>query len=295
MERFHGRKKLEIIPSILSCIGINLVGIFVIYAIDSYVMLNLTKLVLLICDIFFLYNIGVWLTVQYFISKEEIRITALGGLKKVVIPMKDVLSYTTEEGKIKGIGLSGLFSNKFAVGRIAVKGLGTTRMFVTNSSKVIYIETKDLNYGISPVNPKAFEDKLKALNIPDDVWEKTYNTTPKLYKDLKFMLPIAVCTVSILWITFGPILLYILNMLPDVVPLSLDSLGVAAELGTDKQFAFSQMTYGLLNMAVFFCLYYAAQFCAKYDKKSAYNYIYAAALVALTFLYLQFVLITYRV
>lgn len=295
MEKFHGRKRLEIIPSIISCICINLIGIFVIYLIDSYTMLNLTKLVLVICNIFFVYHIGVWITVQYFISDEEIRITALGGFKKVVIPVKDILSYTTEEGKIKGIGLSGLFSNKFAIGRIAVKGLGTTRMFVTNSSRIIYIETKDLNYGISPLNPKAFEDRLKGLNIPKDVWEKTYTRNPKLYKERKFMLPIVVSAISILWITFGPIMLYILDKLPDVIPLSLDSLGVAAELGTDKQFAFSQMTYGLLNMAVFFCLYYAAQFCAKYDKKSAYNYIYAATAVALTFLYLQLVLITYRV
>lgn len=294
MERFHGRKKLEIIPSILSCIGINLLGILIIYLIDSYLLLNLAKLILLIVNIFYIYHIGVWLTVQYFISDEEIRIVALGGLKKVIIPIKDVLSYTTEEGKIKGIGLSGLFSNGFAIGRIAVKALGTTRMFVTNSSKIIYIETKDLNYGISPINPKAFEEKLKALNIPDDVWEKSYTKTPKLYKDWKFMVPIAISTVSIFWITFGPIMLYVLNKLPDVIPMSLDAMGVASEMGTDKQFAFSQMTYGVLNMAVFFCLYYAAQFCAKYDRKSAYNYIYAGTVVALTFVYLQVVLITYK-
>lgn len=295
MEKFHGRKRLEIIPSILACIGINLIGILVIYFTDSYLMLNLTKLILVICNVFYIYHIGVWLTVQYFISEEEIKIVALGGFKKVVIPVKDILSYTTEDGKIKGIGLSGIFSNKFAIGRIAVKGLGTTRMFVTNCSRVIYIETKALNYGISPINPKAFEEKLKALSIPDDVWEKNYSTTPKLYKDWKFMAPIAVGTVSILLMTFGPIILYIFNMLPDVMPLSLDSMGIAAEMGTDKQFAFSQMTYGILNMAVFFCLYYAAQFCAKYDKKSAYNYIYAATAIAVTFLYIQLILITYRV
>lgn len=295
MEKFHGRKRLEIIPSILSCIGINLIGILIIYFIDSYLMLNLTKLVLIICNIFYIYHIGVWLTVQYLISDKEIKIVALGGLKKVIIPIENISSYTTEEGKIKGIGLSGLFSNKFAIGRIAVKGLGTTRMFVTNSSKVIYIETKALNYGISPINPKAFEEKLKALNIPDDIWERTYNVAPRLYRDWKFMVPIAISTASILWITFGPIILYILNLLPNVIPLSLDSMGVVTEMGTDKQFAFSQMTYGILNMAVFFCLYYAAQFCAKYDKKSAYNYIYAATAVAVTFLYLQLILITYRV
>lgn len=294
MGTFHGKKKLEIIPSILSIIGINIVGILVICLMDSYLMLNLAKLVLVICNGFYLYYIGVWLTVKYDISEKEIKIRALGGLKNIVIPIQDVLSYTTEDGKIKGIGLSGLFSNRFAIGRIAVKGLGTTRMFVTNSSRIIYIETKDLNYGISPINPKAFEKALDELNIPDDIWEKTYNKPHKLYKEWKFRALIAISTICILGITFLPMILYILNLLPDVLPIALDANMVVIEVGTDKQFAFSQMIYGVLNMAVFFCMYYAAQFCAKYDKKSAYNYIYLAMIIAMVFLYLQFRLITFK-
>ena len=216
-------------------------------------------------------------------------------MKKVIIPINSILSYTVEEGKIKGIGLSGLFSNRFAVGRIAVKGLGTTRMFVTSSSRVIYIETEELNYGISPSNSQVFEESLKQLNVKQGVWEKVYNKHTKFYKEKRFMIPIIISTISILCITFGPILLYITNKLPDVMPLTLSRNMTALELGTDKQFAFSQMTYGVLNMAVFFCMYYAAQFCAKYDKKSAYNYIYAAMMVALVFLYLQIRLMTIKI
>lgn len=294
MVKFHGRRGLEIIPSILSIIAINIVGILVIFLMNSYVMLNLAKLVLSICNIFYLYYIGVWVTVQYSISDQEIRIWALGGLKKVVIPIKDVLSYTTEDGKIKGIGLSGIFSNRFAVGRIAVKGLGTTRMFVTNSSRVIYIETKGLNYGISPVNPEDFERILDKLNIPDNAWEKVYNKAPILYKDKRFMIPIAISTICILCITFAPMVLYIFNKLPDVVPIMLDAQGAVVEIGTDKQFAFSQMTYGVLSMAVFFCMYYAAQFCAKYDEKSAYNYIYVSVIVSIVLLALQIQLIMFK-
>jgi len=85
--------------------------------------------------------------------------------------------------------------------------------------------------------------------------------------------------------------LYILNELPDVMPLVLNVSREVVEVGTDKQFAFSQMTYGLLNMAVMFCMYYAAHFCAKYDKKAAHRYIYISFLVALIFLYLQMQLI----
>ena len=295
MVKFHGKRRWEIVPAVFSIITINLIGILLIYLMDSYMMLNLSKLVLIICNIFYIYNIGLWFTVNYSISDTEIKISAWGGLKKVIIPINSILSYTVEEGKIKGIGLSGLFSNRFAVGRIAVKGLGTTRMFVTSSSRVIYIETEELNYGISPSNSQVFEESLKQLNVKQGVWEKVYNKHTKFYKEKRFMIPIIISTISILCITFGPILLYITNKLPDVMPLTLSRNMTALELGTDKQFAFSQMTYGVLNMAVFFCMYYAAQFCAKYDKKSAYNYIYAAMMVALVFLYLQIRLMTIKI
>lgn len=295
MVKFHGKRRWEIVPAVFSIITINLIGILLIYLMDSYVMLNLSKLVLIICNIFYIYNIGLWFTVNYSISDTEIKISAWGGLKKVIIPINNILSYTVEEGKIKGIGLSGLFSNRFAVGRIAVKGLGTTRMFVTSSSRVIYIETEELNYGISPANSQVFEESLNKLNVKQGAWEKVYNKHTKFYKEKKFMIPIIISTISILCITFGPILLYISNKLPDVMPLTLSRNMTAVELGTDKQFAFSQMTYGVLNMAVFFCMYYAAQFCAKYDKKSAYNYIYAAMMVALVFLYIQIRLMTIKI
>lgn len=294
MDTFYGKKKLEILPSILAIIGINIVEILVICLMNSYLMLNLAKLLLVISNGYYLYYIGVWFTVKYVITQDEIKILALGGIKKVIIPIDNVISYTTEEGKIKGIGLSGLFSNRFAIGRIAVKSLGTTRMFVTNSTRIIYIETKDLNYGISPLNPAAFEKALDELNIPSEIWQKQYDKPHKLYKEKKFLIPIAISTVCILCITFLPMILYIFDMLPDVLPIALTAKMTVIEVGTDKQFAFSQMTYGVLNMAVFFCMYYAAQFCAKYDRKSAYNYIYLAMFIAMVFLYLQIRLITFK-
>ncbi|MEG1257024.1 PH domain-containing protein [Clostridium sp.] len=295
MNSFNGNKKLEIIPTILTIITLNIVGFIIIYLLDSYLMLNLIKVILVICNIFYIYHILVWFTVKYHISENEIRICCLGGMKEIVLNIEDIESYTAEEGKIKGIGLSGISSNKFAIGRIAVKNLGTTRMFVTNSSKVIYLKTKnidDVNYAISPKEYKAFEIALKAANVFERPWTKDYNKSPKLYKEKKFMIPLFITSLIILIITFAPLIFYILNKLPDIIPLVLNASGTVIEVGTDKQFAFSQMIYGLLNMAVLFCMYYAAHFCAKYDKKAAYRYIYISLFVAITFLYLQIRLIT---
>ena len=105
------------------------------------------------------------------------------------------------------------------------------------------------------------------------------------------MHPLILTSTIILFTTFFPMVLYILNKLPDVMPLVINVSKEAGEVGTDKQFAFAQMLYGLLNMAVMFCMYYAAHFCAKYDKKSAYRYMYISLLVAIVFLYLQMRLI----
>ncbi|HAK42333.1 MAG TPA: hypothetical protein DCM59_05985 [Clostridium sp.] len=287
MNSFNGNKKLEIIPTILTFVGLNVVGVWAIYLLDSYLMLSLIKVVLIICNIFYLYHIGLWLTVKYEITNNEVIINTLGGLKKIILPLSDIECYTTGKGKIKGISLSGICSNRFAIGRIVVKNLGTTRMFVTGGSSIIYLKTKDINYGLSPKSFEGFKSALNTVGIEEKTWIKEYNKVNKLHKDKKFIIPLLATSIIILFTTFNPMLLYILNKLPDVMPLMLNVSRVPIELGTDKQFAFSQMTYGLLNMAVMFCMYYAAHFCAKYDKKAAYRYIYISLMVALIFLYLQ--------
>lgn len=292
MNSFNSNKKLEIIPTILTFVGLNVVGIWAIHLLDSYLMLSLIKVILIICNIFYLYHIGMWLTVKYEVTNNSVIINGLGGLKKIVVPLSDIECYTVEKGKIKGISLSGVCSNRFAIGRIVVKNLGTTRMFVTGGNRVIYIKAEDINYGLSPKDFEKFQGVLNDVNIKEDTWVKEYNKVNKLHKDKKFIIPLLITSIIILFATFNPMIQYILNKLPDVMPLVLDVSRAPVEVGTDKQFAFSQMTYGLLNMAVMFCMYYAAHFCAKYDKKAAYRYIYISLLVALIFLYLQVRLMT---
>ncbi|WP_346931046.1 PH domain-containing protein [Clostridium sp.] len=287
MNSFSSNKKLEIIPTILTLVVLNVIGVWATYILDSYLMLSLIRVVLVICNIFYLYHIGIWLTVKYEITNSEVTINALGGLKKVILPLSDIECYTVRKGKIRGISLSGISSNKFAIGRIVVKNLGTSRMFVTSGSSIIYLKTEDISYALSPKKFKEFMEVLNKQGIEEKSWTKEYNKVNRLHKDKKFILPLVITSIIILFTTFYPMVLYILNKLPDIMPLVLNVSMEAAEVGTDKQFAFSQMLYGILNMAVMFCMYYAAHFCAKYDKKSAYRYIYTSLLVAIVFLYLQ--------
>jgi hypothetical protein len=84
-------------------------------------------------------------------------------------------------------------------------------------------------------------------------------------------------------------------MIPNNMPLNFDAKFNPIKMGTSKQFAFTQMIYGVLNMALLFCMYYASYFCAKYDRKSAYKFIYLSLIVAMIFLIMQFkILINFR-
>jgi hypothetical protein len=79
------------------------------------------------------------------------------------------------------------------------------------------------------------------------------------------------------------------------MPMSFDSKFTAIQFGTGKQFAFKQMVYGLFNMAILFCMYYAAYFCAKYDRKSSYKFIYISLILTLALLTIQIkILVTFR-
>jgi len=82
-----------------------------------------------------------------------------------------------------------------------------------------------------------------------------------------------VVSIIILTLTLNPFILYLKHGIPDIMTLSFDANFSPIKMGTSKQFAFTQMVYGVLNMALLFCMYYASYFCAKYDRKSAYKYI----------------------
>ena len=48
-----------------------------------------------------------------------------------------------------------------------------------------------------------------------------------------------------------------------------------------------QIIYGIMNMILLVCIYYASHFCAKYDKKLAQRYIYLSLIISLVFLVSQ--------
>ncbi len=271
-------------------------NIFIILAVifvDSYVISSLLKLFFVLFNIYQLYYIFLFTTLKYGIDDEFIYIINI--FKKIKISIAEIEAYQIFNGKINGIRLSGFSTNDFSLGKSFVKKVGTSNMFVTANKNIFYLKYGEANFAISPASYDEFETVLVERGIHKLEWEYKWNKGISLHKDKSFMLPFFVVTIINIILTLNPFILYLMNKLPSTMPLNFDASFLPLEIGKGKQFAFNQMIYGVLNMAIQFCMYYASHFYAKYDRKSANKFIYVSLIVALAFLLIQFrILHTFR-
>lgn len=261
--------------------------------VNSYVLISLLKVFLALFSIYHIYYILICTTLKYGIDNNGVYITHL--FKKIRIPFDLIDNYSIEKGKIYGVRLSGFGTNSFALGKSVIKNIGTTNIFVTSNKNVFYIKTGEVNYAFSPLMVESFEGKLKEHGIQMGSWKNVSLKHVSLHKDKTFMVPFISVSLIITILTLNPFILYLANRLPGTMPLNFDAAFLPVEYGTGKQFAFNQMVYGVLNMAVLFCMYYASHFYAKYDRKSAKKFIFISLIIALAFLLIQFrILYTFR-
>jgi hypothetical protein len=261
--------------------------------VNSYILSSLLKITLIVSTLYQLYYILIYTTLKY--AADDKNIYIINFIKMLKIPFKEINSYKMENGNINGVKLSGFCTNSFAIGKSVIKKIGTTNMFVTTNKRIIYIKVNEKNYAITPNDYENFKNKLDYNNIKEDEWEQYQGKQISLHKDKSFMIPFVVASLVITVLTLNPFVLYLSNKLPSNMPLNFNSSFFPVDQGTGKQFAFNQMIYGVLNMAILFCMYYASHFCAKYDKKSAKKYIYISLLISTAFLLIQFrILHTFR-
>lgn len=294
MEVYRPLRGVSLIYIILLAVMWNIVMGVIMLVVNSYTVLSLIRVAVLGVNGYFLYFIAVSLSVKYVFGSNYISIKSLWGLRNIKIPFDSIEGYKVCNENIRGVKLSGIGNSKFAFGRSIIDKIGTTHMFVTSSRNTIYIKTASIAYSVSPKDLNRFESRLKSLGILNHIGNYQLSKNTDLYKQKEFFIPFIIVTVIIIVLTLNPFILYLKNLLPEKIPLSFDSSFVPIKYGTGKQFAFIQMIYGVLNMVVLLCMYYASYFCAKYDRKSAYRYIYIAMITAATFLFTQLkILITF--
>lgn len=253
--------------------------------IDSYIVSSLFKLFLLLFNLYQLYYLLLFITLKYSVNEQEIYIRNI--FKTIKLSLNDIEGYQIKKGSINGIRLSGFCTNRFAMGKSFIKNIGTTNMFVTTNKDIFYLKNGVSIYAISPSASSEFEKVLEKVGMKKLEWEFMWNKSSSLHKDKSYMIPFLVVSLLITILTLNPFVLYLRGRLPDTMPLSFDSSFLPVELGTGKQFAFNQMIYGVLNMAILFCMYYASHFYAKYDRRSAKKFIYVALVIAAAFLLIQ--------
>jgi hypothetical protein len=287
MKVFKAAKGKGITYIIATTLIYNIIILLMLKYSNSYELSTLLELGIVVIDLYFLYYTFLYVPAKYIIDDNALIIKSIGGLKKIKITISDIETFNKASGNIKGVKLSGYAKNSFAFGKSLIDKLGTIKMFVTSNKNIVYIKTKDENYGISPENFDEFVAILKEHELEISSWQNIVNRDFVLYKEKRFIIPLFIVSIVILILTFNPFIMYLRNSLPAKMPLKFNGNFTPVKFGTGKQFAFKQMAYGLMNMAILFCMYYASYFYAKYDKKMAFKFIYVALAVAVAFLFMQ--------
>lgn len=288
MDIYKSKKGISSIIILSTILLIDISCLFLTRLIDQYMVLSFIQAFLVILNIYGIYYFLLSLSLKYIIDDEYLHIIGIYGLKKVKISFKDIGGYKDCKDRIKGVKLRGIGDGNFAFGRYYIYKIGTTRMFITSRRNTLYLKNDDINYAISPENVDDFINKLEQKGVKPADWEYVKKKPVVLYKEKAFMLPFILVSVIIVIFTVTPLLLYVNGTLPDKMPLSFNAAFNPIRMGTGKQFAFKQAIYGVLNMGILFCMYYAAHFHAKYDKKSAKTYIYVSLFIAIVFFLMQF-------
>ncbi|MDU1322697.1 MAG: PH domain-containing protein [Clostridium botulinum] len=287
MKKFKPISGSGLISIVTNTIIYNAAVILIMLLVNSYEIMELLKICLIGLDIYFIYYILMYSTVYYCLDEENIYINSIFGLKRVVIPIKEIQCYKKQSGYIKNMRISGFSKYYYAIGRNIIDKLGNTYMYVTSNKTILYLKTDKINYGISPKNLEEFELILKQADVKEEDWQFKLNKNTNIFKDKRYFTPFIIVTIMILIITLTPMIFYLYNLLPDKMPLVFDAKFTPVSFGEGKQFAFKQMMYGALNMVILFCMYYVSYFYSKYDKNYAYKFLYISLFFSTVFLIFQ--------
>ena len=288
MDNFKPRKGKEYLELVVITVLVDILLFAIAFFAGTYELLTVIRIVILIFNCYQLYYVILYFTLAFRSDGEKLYISGNFGVKKVVISFKDIEQYFITSGTIKGFRLSGYGSNKFALGRTVLDKIGTTYMFVTSNKKIIYLKTVYGNFALSPDNTNKFEDIMIKNKILMAEWDHNENKYSGINKEKKFIILLSIASVIIIILTVNPCLWYLKDMIPVKAPLTFDGNFIPVKYGTAKEFLSKQISYGVLNMGVLFCMYYAAYFCGKYDKKTAYKFMYIVIILASAFLLMQF-------
>ncbi|HHD2752501.1 TPA: PH domain-containing protein [Clostridium perfringens] len=254
---------------------------------NGYLERNLVIVASFVYSTICIYYILLDLSLAYEVNDDYIEINCFKGLKKLRINFKDINGFLEQDNFINGFKLSGFGKHKYCFGRCVVHNVGLARMFVTSGKRVIYIHTEDISYGLSPDEFEKFKELIISKGIKEESFKVKINNAREIIKDKGFYIPFIITSLIVLAIILIPSILYLSGIMPDKMPIDFNAHFIPCTFGSAKDFAGRQIIYGIMNMILLVCIYYASHFCAKYDKKLAQRYIYVSLIISLVFLISQ--------
>lgn len=284
MTKFRARRGHGIIELMAYFVVGNALLVILNNILNGYLEKNLVLVASLIYSGICIYYILLDLFLVYEVNDDYIEINCFKGLKKLRINFKDINGFLEQDKFINGFKLSGFGKHKYCFGRCVVHNVGLARMFVTCGKRVIYIHTEEMSYGLSPEKFNEFKNLIVSKGIKEESFEVKINNARDIVKDKSFYIPFIVTSVVILVIILIPLILYFTGNMPNKMPLDCNSHFIPCTFGSGKDFTMRQTIYGIMNMVLLVCMYYAGHFCAKYDRKLAKRYIYISLVIALVFL-----------
>lgn len=198
----------------------NLIVIALFLLASSMVIRGLLIFLFLLVNLYGSYYLILLLSLKFSLTEKEFAISAALNLKKVRVPVDEIVSWTRRITLLENVGTS-LHTARFALGKGLDSNGESADLFITSSKKSVFIKTKRGNFGISPEQADEFIQQLKLLGIPQQSGsERQYMNTDHQDGKTQLNQMTVYCIVLTAILLILPVMMHFTNLLPTWVPVS---------------------------------------------------------------------------
>lgn len=248
---------------------------------SSLIIRGLLIFLFLLMNLYGSYNLILLLSLRFRLTEKEFAISAALNLKRVRIPVEDIISWTRRITLLENVGTS-LHTARFALGKGLDSYGESADLFITSSKKSIFLKTKRGNFGISPEKADDFIAQLKQLGIPQQSGSERQFMN-KDHQDGKTQLNqlTVYCIVLTAILLILPVLMHFTNLLPSWVPLS------QVEYITHNAYLESVFVKGLIAIVLIVLTYGIIVLLSATDGRYYYRIMFAPLIFVVLTLFLE--------
>ncbi len=248
---------------------------------DSSRIRGMLTFIFLLINAFGLYLIRLIITLKYILTDQELIITGTLNLRKIKIPVSDIESWSRKITLLDTSGL-GLSTARFAIGKGLDNNGDQAELLITSSKKVIYLKTKNGNYGISPEKADEFIAQLKALDIPQQSGsERRYLQQDQNRSRSNLNQIMLYCILLMAILLLIPVVMYFTGLMPQLVRTA------AVSYMTRKAYLEAVFTRGLIALVVMLVSYGVTILLSAIEGKYYYRIMFIPLIFVIVLLFFE--------